>query len=241
MSERSRSRTNLLLVVPTFAGIFTLAAPAATQTLYGSVVGVTKDAQGAVMPGATVTLVNSGTGLKRETVTDSQGAYNFVNVLAGTYDVRVGMSGFRESVRTGVPVTVGQISRVDITLEIGAINETVSGMAEVQLLQTDKADVRTELKSEEMTNLPLNQFRNYQALVVLAPGSLPPTFQNAETDTPQRTLNMNVNGLSGASNTTLTDGARSVNVAMPYHEQYIQPVETIDTVSLTTGSMDAEN
>ena len=241
MSERSRSRTSLLLAVLAIAGIFTVAAPASAQTLYGSVVGVAKDAQGAVLPGATVTLVNSGTGLKRETVTDAQGAYNFVNVLAGTYDVRVTMSGFRESVRTGVPVTVGQISRVDMTLEIGAMNETVTVVSDVQLLQTDKADVRTELKSEEITNLPLNQFRNYQALVVLAPGSLPPTFQNAETDTPQRTLNMNVNGLSGASNTTLTDGARSVNVAMPYHEQYIQPVETIDTVSLTTGSMDAEN
>ena len=46
--------------------------------------------------------------------------------------------------------------------------------------------MRTDLKSEEVTNLPLNQFRNYQSLVVLVPGSLPPTFQNAETDTPQR-------------------------------------------------------
>jgi len=123
MSGGSQVRTRLLLAILAIPGIFILAAPAPApaQTLYGSVVGVTKDAQGAVMPGATVTLVNSGTGLKRETVTDSQGAYNFVNVLAGTYDVRVGMSGFRESVRTGVPVTVGQISRVDITLEIGAI------------------------------------------------------------------------------------------------------------------------
>ena len=131
MSERSPSRTRLLLAVLAIAGIFILAVPTTAQTLYGSVVGLAKDAQGAVLPGATVTLVNSGTGLKRDTVTDAQGGYNFVNVLAGTYDVRVAMSGFRESVRTGVPVSVGQISRVDMTLEIGAMNETVSVMSDV--------------------------------------------------------------------------------------------------------------
>ena len=215
--------------------------PAATgQTLYGSVVGNVTDGQGATVPGASVTLVNTGTGLKRETVTDAQGAYNFINVLAGSYDVTIALQGFRETVRTGVPVTVGQISRVDMTLEIGAMTETVTVKSEAELLQTDKSDVKTELKTDEIVNLPLNQFRNYQALVVLVPGSLPPTFQNAETDTPQRSLAMTVNGQSGNANTTMTDGTRSVNVAMQHHELYIQPAETIETVTVTTGSMDAE-
>ena len=101
-----------------------------------------------------------------------------------------------------MPVTVGQISRVDMTLEIGAMTETVTVKSEAELLQTDKSDVRTELKTDEIVNLPLNQFRNYQSLVVLVPGSLPPTFQNAETDTPQRSLAMTVNGQSGNANTT---------------------------------------
>ena len=214
--------------------------PAAAQTLYGSVVGNVKDTQGAVVPGATVTLLNTGTNLKRETVTDAEGTYNFVNVLAGSYDVKIALQGFREAVRTGVPVTVGQISRVDMALEIGAMNETITVKSEAELLQTDKSDVKTELKSDEIVNLPLNQFRNYQALVVLVPGSLPPTLQNAETDTPQRSLSMTVNGQTGNANTTLTDGTRSVNVAMQHHELYIQPAETIETVTVTTGSMDAE-
>ncbi len=139
-------------------------------------------------------------------MTDAQGAYSFINVLAGPYDVRIALQGFREAVRTGVPVTVGQISRVDMTLEIGAMSETVTVKSEAELLQTDKADVKTELKTDEIVNLPLNQFRNYQALVVLVPGSLPPTLQNAETDTPQRSLAMTVNGQSGNANTTMTDG-----------------------------------
>ena len=107
-------------------------------------------------------------------------------------------------------------------------------------MQTDKADVHTELKSTEITNLPLNQFRNYQALVVLVPGSMPATLPNAETDTPERSLNVPVNGQEGAANTTLTDGTRNVNVGLPHHNIYIPPAETIESVNITTGSMDAE-
>src|SRR5688500_3558537 len=102
------------------------------QTAYGGLVGVVKDAQGGALPAATVTIVATGTNLKRETVTDAQGNYNFVNVQAGQYEVRVTMSSFRESVRTGVPVTVGQISRVDVTMEIGALNETVTVQSEAE-------------------------------------------------------------------------------------------------------------
>jgi hypothetical protein len=221
-------------------GLALAPAPAAGQVAYGGLVGVVKDAQGGALPGATVAIVEMGTNLRRETVTDAQGAYNFVNVLAGRYEVRVTMPSFREAVHTGVPVTVGQISRVDVTMEIGALTETVTVQSEAELLQTDKADVRTELKSDEVTDLPLNQFRNYQSLVVLVPGSLPPTFQNAETDTPQRSLNMTVNGQSGNANTTRTDGTANVFVTMPHHTAYVSPAETIETISITTGSMDAE-
>jgi outer membrane receptor protein involved in Fe transport len=233
-------RTGYAIVIVALFFLAAMPPAAAAQTLYGSVVGNVTDGQGATVPGASVTLINTGTNLRRETVTDAQGAYSFINVLAGPYDVKIALQGFREAVRTGVPVTVGQISRVDMTLEIGAMTETVTVKSEAELLQTDKSDVKTELKTDEIVNLPLNQFRNYQALVVLVPGSLPPTLQNAETDTPQRSLAMTVNGQSGNANTTMTDGTRSVNVAMQHHELYIQPAETIETVTVTTGSMDAE-
>ena len=91
-----------------------MAAPLAAQILYGSIVGVVKDAQGAVMPGATVTIVNRETNLTRETTSDAQGNYSLGNVLPGPYDVKVSLQGFREAVRSSVPVTIGQISRVDV-------------------------------------------------------------------------------------------------------------------------------
>ena len=76
--------------------------------------------------------------------------------------------------------------------------------------------------------------------MVLTPGSIPATLPNAETDTPERSLDVEVNGQSGAANTTLTDGTRNVNVGLPHHNVYIPPAETIETVNITTGSMDAE-
>jgi hypothetical protein len=214
--------------------------PAEAQLLYGGLVGNVVDAQGAVVPGASVTIVNTDTNLKRETTTDAQGGYSFTNIQAGPYDVRVVLTGFKEAVRARVPVSVGQISRVDLALTVGAVSEVVTVQSAAELLQTDKADTRTELKSAEITNLPLNQFRNYQALQVLVPGSMPATLPNAETDTPERSLDVSVNGQGGAANTTLTDGTRNVNVGLPHHNIYIPPAETIESVNITTGSMDAE-
>ena len=227
-----------LLVLILIATLGSVSAVA--QVLYGGVVGGVRDAQGSVLPAATVTIVNRDTNLTRTTSTDGQGNYNFANVLAGRYDVRVTLDGFREAVRSNVPVAVGQISRVDMTLEIGALTETVTVTSAAELLQTDTSEVKTALGSTEITNLPLNRFRNYQSLVVLVPGSLPPTFENAEADTPQRSLMMNVNGQVGIANATRTDGTTNVLVTNPHHTMYVPPAETIETVNITTGSMDAE-
>jgi len=182
------------------------------QVLYGSIVGNVVDGQGGRLPGATVTITSAQTNLTREATTNDDGSYTINNVLPGTYDVRVVLQSFRETRRQNVPVSVGQISRVDVTLEIGTLTETVTVESRAELLQTDTADVHTELRAAEIENLPLNQFRNYQALVNLVPGSMPMRFQNAETDTPARSLTTNVNGQAINSNATRTDGATNVNI-----------------------------
>ena len=212
---------------------------ARAQVLYGSIVGAVKDAQGAAIPAATVVITNKETNLTREAVTGTEGDYTLANVLPGQYDVKVTLSGFREFVQTNVPVTAGQISRIDVKLEIGALTETVTVASDAQLLQTDKSDLHTELKSKEITNLPLNQYRNYQTLINLVPGATPATFQNAQTDTPGRSLRTNINGADGQNNNTRIDGASSVNIWLPHHAGYVAPAETIDTVNISTNNFDA--
>jgi hypothetical protein len=237
---RQSVRPRLLVAGAALFAASIAVAPVHAQILYGSIVGTITDAQGAHVPGATVTIVSKETNLTRDTVTDSEGNYNLTNVLAGSYDVKVSLTGFRETVRASVPVTIGQISRVDMALQVGTLSEVVTVQSAAELLQTDKADVSTELKSDAITTMPLNRFRNYQALLNLVPGTSPMAFGNAETDTPARSLATNVNGQANTVNSTRTDGATNMNIWLPNHNMYISPAETVDTVNVSTSSFDAE-
>jgi len=210
------------------------------QVLYGSIVGNVEDSSGGTLPGATVTITSKDTGLSRSVVSNETGSYTVTNVQAGTYDVKVTLQGFKEAVKANVPVTVNTVSRVDARLEIGQLSETVTVQSESQLLQTDKADTHTEIKSQTITQLPLPQNRNYQSLINLVPGATPARTQNSEVDTPGRSLTTNVNGQDRNTNGTKTDGATNVNVWLPHHTMYVSPAETIDTVNVSTSNFDAE-
>ena len=214
--------------------------PVTAQILYGSVVGVVKDPQG---------------GCSRRDGHDRQSGHQphaggrhgraghlHVHQRAGRHLRRQGLAaGFpRDTSDPACRSASARSSRVDVTLEVGTVSETVTVASEAQLLQTDKADVSTELKSTELTSLPLNRFRNYQALINLVPGTTPMAFGNAETDTPARSLATNVNGQANTNNSTRTDGATNMNIWLPNHIMYISPAETIDTVNISTSSFDAE-
>ena len=153
-----------LFAVLAIFGTLSILTPrnAGAQVLYGSIVGQISDSSGAAAPGATVTITNRDTGLTRTAVSTETGAYSFTNVLAGNYDVKVTLQGFKEAVKTGVPVSANEVSRVNAALEIGGMTEAVTVASELQLLQTDKADTHTEIRSEAITQLPLPQNRNYQ-------------------------------------------------------------------------------
>jgi hypothetical protein len=210
------------------------------QVLYGSIVGQLSDTSGAAVPGATVTITNRDTGLTRTAVSNDTGGYSFTNVLAGSYDVKITLQNFKESVKTGVPVSANEVSRVDAKLEIGALTDTVTVASELQLLQTDKADTHTEIKSAAITQLPLPQNRNYQSLINLVPGATPAGMQNSEVDTPGRALTTNVNGLDRNNNGTKTDGATNLNIWLPHHTMIVSPAETVDSVNISTSNFDAE-
>ncbi len=218
-----------------------LTAPAArAQVLYGGMVGNVTDPQGAVLPGVTVTITNVGTSLKLETVTDDTGNYVFRNLLPGTYEMTVSLAGFTTLKQTDIVVTAGTPRRQDARLAVGAPTETVVVSAEAISLQTDTSDMAAELTSKQLTALPLNQYRNYQSLLNLVPGATPVQFQNAEIDTPGRSLRTWVNGVQPNTNTTRVDGAVAINVWLPHHAGYIQPAETIETVNVATNSFEAD-
>ena len=213
---------------------------AAAQELYGSIVGTVQDGSGARIPGATITIVNRDNNLTMTAVSNESGAYTFTNVLPGPYDVKVSLQGFKEFVQQNVPVTTGSISRVEAKLEVGALTESVTVQSEVQLLKTDKADTGSAFSSKEIEELPLPEFRNYQSLLDLVPGSTPSEFQNAEIDTPARALSTTVNGTNRNNNSTRVDGATNSFTWLPHHALYVAPAETIASVNVTTGSFSAD-
>ncbi len=213
---------------------------AEAQVLYGTMVGNIKDSTGAVIPGASISAINVGTNQTREAVANDAGMYTFSTLQPGTYTLKVGVQGFKEYVKTDVLVTVNNITREDVTLEVGARTEMVTVTAEAAILQTDKADVHKEMNTKEVTNLPLGNYRNYQSLIDLVPGSSPSTFQNASVDTPARSLTTRINGVARFNNNTRLDGALNIMPWLPHHSAYVAPQESIQTVNISTNSFDAE-
>ncbi len=217
-----------------------LPATAGAQVLYGSIVGNVTDSSGSAMPGATVTIEQTETKFKRELVTDTSGAYHFTAVPTGTYTITVSMAGFRAFGRQGVPVSLNSVARVDAKLEVGQLTETVSVTAEAPVLQTDRAEVRSELKAVELTNLPVPIGRNYQQLFKTLPGFTPPADAHSIPSNPSRALVFNVNGASRSSNNTRIDGVSTTNIWLPHVAAYVPALESLETVNVVTNSFDAE-
>jgi hypothetical protein len=232
-------RLKPVTVVVLFLAV-TITAPLSAQVLYGSIVGTVTDPSGAAVPGATVTITNNSTAESRDLKTDSGGRYTASDTTAGTYDVKVTASGFRTATKTGVTVSINTVTRNDVVLEIGQVTEAVNVQAAAVVLQTDKADVHTDLTEHAIQNMPMSNYRNYQSLIDLVPGATPAMFQNANTDTPARALTTNINGTNRNNNSTKLDGAVNVFIWLPHHTVYVPPAETIEAVNISTNNFDAD-
>lgn len=217
-----------------------LAPNCQAQVLYGSVVGNVTDQTGAAIPGAEVTAINQETNVTRQVITGETGGYSFTTLRPGNYTVRVSMPGFKEFVRPGTPVTLNTVSRVDVVLEVGEVSETVTVLSGATLLQTDRAEVRSEVTVEKLENLPVPLGRNYQHLFKTLPGFTPPVEVHSIQTNPSRSLRFNVNGTSDQINNTRIEGATSADPWLPHITAYVPSLESIQTVNVVTNSFDAE-
>lgn len=210
------------------------------QVLYGSITGSVYDPSQAPIPGATVTITHKETGQTRQTTTNELGLYNFPTVLSGTYDIRVTKEGFQSATRSDVTVTINSVTRADIVMSIGTVAETVEVVAAAPLLQTDRAEVRHEITSKVLRELPVPPGRNYQQLFRNVPGFTPPANAHSVPSNPSRSLIYNVNGTSASSNDVRVDGASQFNVWLPHITAYVPALESIETVNVVTNNFDAE-
>jgi len=220
---------------------FLASSVAHAQVLYGSLTGNVTDPNGAVVNGADVEALNVNTGAVQKTNTED-GIYRFVALSPGTYTITVSSSGFKQFAREKVVVVVNSVARVDAQLAVGAQKETVTVTTEAPLLQTDKADVHTDLSAQQIESLPDagSQGRNFQSLLRLIPGVGLTAETNSLAGNPQRAINANVNGQSNQTNNTRIDGAQDQYAWLPANVAYVPPADAIETVNVTTNSFDAE-
>lgn len=147
------------------------AVAGSAQITTGTVAGVVQDAQGGLVPGATVVLVDEARDTRSiPVVSGANGTYTFVNIAAGEYTVEVAMSGFKTSQRTGVQVSPGDRVNVPaLSLEIGGTAEVVTVSAESPLIQAQSGERSFSIQAASVSNLPMAS-RSFAALADLAPG-----------------------------------------------------------------------
>src|SRR5213078_89375 len=137
--------------------------PALAQT-QASISGVIHDPSGAVIPGATVTVTNPATNLVRTAISNEAGVYNFPVLQPGKYNIKVELPGFRTITQNDVELQVQQSARLDFTLQVGQLSETVEVSGTAALIATENATVGTVIENKRIIDMPLNG-RNFLQLV----------------------------------------------------------------------------
>jgi hypothetical protein len=153
-------------IFPAVLAWLLMVVPCGAQTL-GTITGVVRDASGAVIPGATVTVVNAGTNATRESQSNETGSYSFPALPPGNYTVKAELQGFR-TVQHPAELHVEQTLRVDFALEIATLAETAEVTGVAPLITTENATVGTVIENRRIVELPLNG-RNFLQLVALSP------------------------------------------------------------------------
>ena len=183
--EKSHPRTASLLDGPrvgrqllTFCLLFSAlllaggSACAHAQSSYGTVVGAVTDATGADVLGATVTLKNDGTENAQSTLTGEGGTYSFFNLAPGSYTLTVSQPGFKSSQRGEVDVQIGGFTRVDFSLQVGDVKQTMTVTGAAVDLHTDSATLDGVIEGQQVVEAPLNG-RNVNNLLDFVPGVVP--------------------------------------------------------------------
>jgi len=224
------------------ATILSLTAAAWPQVTTGTIVGSVTDTTGAVVAGAKITVKNMDKGTTLPFETDLSGAYRAPFLIPGTYQVTVEKAGFRTETRSGLVLQVDQQAKVDFTLTVGQVTETVSVTAAAPLVESQSASLGQVVNQQAVEALPLNG-RNFAQLVWLAPGvttgQVGENLSGASSFNPRAASDFNALGSQANANAWLVDGI--VNNEETYNTVIVQPsVESIQEFKVLTGTFSSE-
>jgi hypothetical protein len=218
-----------------------LAQTTGSATLRGAV----KDANGAVLANATVTLVNEATKIERKTSTNQEGIYVFSSVPPGNYTVTVENSGFKKGEQTGLVLSPSDLRALDFTMQIGAASETVTVTANADVLQTETGAKENTITAAQINNLSIISRSSIELLRIL-PGVAAPAeqFQLEQVgfvSGSNSSNQYNVNGLRGENNNVQVDGARMMDIGANNGSIITANPDMVQEVKVQTSNYAAEH
>ncbi|MBX5496923.1 MAG: TonB-dependent receptor, partial [Bryobacteraceae bacterium] len=213
-----------------------MAATAFGQT--ASVTGRVTDASGAVVPGVKIEARNDATGVASSTESNDSGYYNLPQLLPGTYTITAEKSGFNTLRQTGLTLAVNQVARVDLTLQVGSVSESVEVAAEAVLLESESSTLGQLVQGAQVSNLPLLG-RNPYALAGLVPGVRISAGANDLPVDQISTASASINGARGNQNEYLLDGAPNTAPAQNQPVVFAN-VDSVQEFKVETNAFSAE-
>ncbi len=200
----------------------------------GQITGLISDPAGTSVPGAAVAVTNVDTGIRNEVVTNDQGYYTVLFLNPGNYKIRVQKTGFKALERPAIKLDVAQIARVDLSLALGEVAESVTVAAEAPLLVTESGTVGQVIGNKKILDLPLNG-RDFTQLATLVPGAIS-RGTNSSLDAPS----MSVNGARAGRTVFMIDGG---SVSSQYFDvaSVTPSIDAIQEFSVQSNSFSAEN
>jgi hypothetical protein len=169
--KRTHSRALHVFLTLFVLWFFTGGGKCATaQDIFGRIIGTVSDSSGATVANAKITITNEATQIARTVTADKNGYYVADDLPVGTYTVRAEQTGFRATAKIGNVLVAGGRLTVDLSLEVGAVTETVTVQATGDTVNTTSGEISTTIDSQQMQNMALNQ-RHYETLVTLMPGA----------------------------------------------------------------------
>jgi hypothetical protein len=212
-----------------------LSSYAGAQTHRGSVRGTITDPNGAVIPGAAVKAINTGTNESRVSLSNEEGMYAISSLAAGTYRVEIEFAGFARRVFTNVILDVNQERRLDGQLQVATISGTTELTAPTPLLKQDSASIGTVFENRQVEGLPLDG-RNFYELTLLVPGAAPAAPGSA--GSVRGDFSFSVNGAREDGNNFLLDGVYNLDPKLNTFGVR-PPVDAIREFEMLTSSYDA--
>ncbi len=206
------------------------------------ITGTVADSSGAAMSGAKVTVTNTATSAKRSATTNESGIYDLPALAPGNYDMTVESAGFRSSERKGMELQVAQVARLDFTMQVGNVSDTIEVSGGAPILESENATLGTVIENKRIIDLPLNG-RNPLQLVSLTPGATtngPASSQGQQRMGGARNgFSLNVAGQRTSNNHYQLDGVENTD---PNFNTYLflPSVDALQEFKVETGTYGAE-